>query len=103
MSREYKRNKAIKKHMQAVKGRIDIRRESVVSAANRHELQNSDDLWRGPINKIISHENADVNRLCVTYLKTDMKDADFEREFNDIIANDPIIEPMIKNNDMNYL
>ena len=32
-----------------------------------------------------------------------MKDADFEREFNDIIANDPVIEPMIKNNDMNYL
>jgi hypothetical protein len=39
----------------------------------------------------------------VEYLKKDMKDADFEREFNDIIANDPIIEPMIKNNDMNYL
>ncbi|MBQ9554501.1 hypothetical protein IJU97_06295 [bacterium] len=32
-----------------------------------------------------------------------MKDADFEKEFNQIIANDPIIEPMIKNNKMDYL
>jgi hypothetical protein len=46
MSREYKRNKAIKKHMQAVKGKIDIRRESVVNASNRHELENSDVKWK---------------------------------------------------------
>jgi hypothetical protein len=46
ISREYKRNKAIKKHMQAVKGRIDIRRESVVNASNRHELENSDAQWK---------------------------------------------------------
>jgi hypothetical protein len=32
-----------------------------------------------------------------------MNDAAFEKEFNAIIAVDPVIEPMIKNNDMNYL
>jgi hypothetical protein len=45
ISREYKRNKAIKKHMQAVKGKIDTRRESVTSASNRHEIENSDNNW----------------------------------------------------------
>jgi hypothetical protein len=103
VSREYKRNKIIKKHMQAVKGKIDIRRDSVISAANRHELQNSDDQWKGNIDNLVTHENADVNQLCVKYLKTNMNDAAFEKEFNAIIAVDPVIEPMIKNNDMNYL
>jgi hypothetical protein len=32
-----------------------------------------------------------------------MKDADFEKDFNEIIAHDPVIEPMIKNNNMHYL
>ena len=103
ISREYKRNKIIKKHMQAVKGKIDIRRDSVISAANRHELQNSDDQRKGNIDNLVTHENADVNQLCVKYLKTNMNDAAFEKEFNAIIAVDPVIEPMIKNNDMNYL
>jgi hypothetical protein len=32
-----------------------------------------------------------------------MRDSDFEKQFNEIIVNDPIIEPMIKNNNMDYL
>ncbi len=104
ISREHKRNKAIKKHMQAVKGRIDIRRESVVNASNRHELEHSDDKWKWWIDeKYIKHENADVNRLCVEYLKTDMKDADFEKKFNEIIAHDMIIGDIIRDQKMNYL
>ena len=46
MAKNYADYKAIKKHMQAVKGRIDIRRESVVNASNRHELENSDAQWK---------------------------------------------------------
>ena len=103
ISREYKRDKAIKKHMQAVKWKIDIRRESVVNAANRHELEYSDDKWKWKINNIQTHYNADVNRLCVEYLKTDMKDADFEKKFNEIISHDLVIGEIIKNNEMNYL
>lgn len=104
-SREYKKKKRIKKHLQAAKGKIDLRRNDVVTASDRHEYQHGDTLWKGAINQVVSnHHNPQIDFLCQSYLLDwTMTDEAFETQFNEIIKKDPQISKLLKNKKLDFL
>jgi hypothetical protein len=83
-----------------------LTRKDVVDASDRHEQEAGDSTWKKTIEqRIINHQNPDVDSLCKNFLiqTPPMTDRQFEDEFNRIIRLDPVIMQTIGDNKMDFL
>ncbi|MEI6426160.1 MAG: hypothetical protein WCO66_02285 [Candidatus Absconditabacteria bacterium] len=104
MMRSVRRQQRRNSHLSSVRGNIDLTRNDVVHASDRHEQEFADANWRNNIDqRIVNHENPDVNLLCQEFLTTAMDDRTFENRFNAILRNDNQVMGIIGTNNMDYL
>jgi hypothetical protein len=104
MMRSIRRQQRRNSHLSSVRGNIDLTRNDVVNASDRHEQEFADVNWRNNIGqRIVNHENPDVNLLCQEFLTTAMDDRTFENRFNAILRNDNQVMGIIGTNNMDYL
>ncbi len=102
--RSIRRQKRRNSHLAHVKWNIDLTRQDVVFASDRHELESNEADWTGIIDKrLIDHHNPDIDLLCKEFLTTSLLDRDFEKRFNDILRLDPTVMSSIGSNKMDYL
>ena len=102
--RSVRRQKIRNRHLSSVKWNVDLTREDVVFASDRHEMESGDRNWNGTITRrLTSHQNPDIDLLCKEFLTTKMSDIDFETKFNAILRLDPTVTAIIGNNNMDYL
>lgn len=102
--RSLRRQQRRNRHLSSVKWNVDLTREDVVFASDRHEMESSDGDWNGAITRrLTNHQNPDIDLLCKTFLTTNMLDRDFETKFNNILRLDPTVTAIIGNNNMDYL
>ena len=96
-----RRNKSIKSAMQMYKDKqVDLQHSEVTSAADRHEkmfMNWNDD---NSIIKVADGINLpEVDALCKAYLlNASLTDAQFEKQFNAIVAKNPSVKKALKKN-----
>jgi hypothetical protein len=102
--RSARRKKEREKYMASAKKTIDLTRSEVVNASDRHEKEFADAEWKQNIEqKIVNHQNPQVDLLCQEYLTSAMGDRDFETKFNMILRNDPAVIGIIGANNLDFL
>ena len=102
--RSLRRQQRRNRHMASIRWNINLTREDVVNASDRHEMESNEWAWTWAItSRLVNHQNADIDLLCKEYLTTNMLDRDFETRFNNILRLDNTVMTIVGTNNMDYL
>lgn len=102
--RSVRRKKRRNADLASVKWKVDLLREDVVLASDRHEMESEDGNRLGWISRrLVNHHNPNIDILCKNFLLTNMDERDFEREFNKILRLDSTVTSIVGSGNMDYL
>lgn len=100
LNRKQRRNR----HLSSVRWNINLTREDVVYASDRHEMESNEADWQLAITRrLVSHQNPDIDLLCKEFLTTNMADNKFETDFNDVLRLDSTVMTIVGSNNMDFL